>query len=607
MIVKDKTCQLFEYGSENEDRQDDSYLSGCIDEFFANESEISRPLIFNHDSDKIVGAAKARKSETGLEVFDIDIYDSCEKKELYLEAIAKGEMYMSYQFYWEGTAKTSGGDNIVKITDILEFTLTPVPVNPISKIKSLDGKESKVGTTKNFITIKSKSKMNKKFKALKKKALDAASLTDAELSAFIMALEAVEQTEDVTALLSALNTEKESRAASKADKTPEELAEEEAAKKSASSEDPAEKGLTEKSIKKLVQKAIQTNNLKSKAVVNITEPNANEGFAQAVKDFKADKGVIKLKGVTGTAFFERAEKRKAVGTMVTANANTPFAFNSDFLGTFTPNAPTPLTNYLSSSSTSTNFLEFMDFAKKDGTPIMVGEGVNATDVDYNLVLKSLPLQRLPIKTVLAKSIFNSQNEVQNGVKKMMDIDLINAMNAQIVAGTGVAPQVKGLATYSQTIITTPFSAKVSGANEGDVLVIAVMQQIGMLFQPSVVLVHPTDYTKILLLKDTTLNSVNSKAITFENGKLAVLGVPIEVNLGLIAGSFYSVAGGDIEFKYNSNTGTSAAVITNDTQNVVAGTATFVLDLNFNLAQPDSKIGAVVGGNFAGIIAVILKP
>ena len=586
------------YGIENEDRQEDSYIQGCLTDIFADSPELSRPIIFNHDSDKILGFAKCRANSTGLEVFNITLYENCEDRDLLMEAINAGEMYMSYQFFSDGSPKSNGnGDNITKITDIIEFTLTPTPANPISKIKSIDGK--KTGKENKIIITKIKNKMAKS----KKKSLDTAKLTDAELTALITSLEAVEPTDEITALLTDLNAEKEARASGGADTSVDPM-QKSADPKEEDPKEPAQKSLNKKSIQKMIDKSLPK---KAKAVVNITEPNVNEGFAQAVRDFKADKGSFKLKGVTDSAFFERAEKRKVAGTMVTANANTPFAYNSEFLGSFTPNAPTPLSNYLSSSSTSTNYLEYMDWVKKDGTPIMVGEGVNATDVDYNLTLKSLALQRLPIKAVVAKSIFNSQNEVQTGVKKMMDIDLINAMNAEIVSGNGTAPHVKGLVTYSQSIVTTPYSTKVPGANEGDVLVIAIMQQIGMLFQPSVVLVHPTDYTKILLLKDTTLNSVNSKAITFENGKLKVLNVPIEVNLGLIAGSFYSVAGGDIEFKYNSNTGTSATVITNDTQNVVAGTATFVLDLNFNLAQPDSKIGAVIGGNFAGIIGVINKP
>ena len=106
--ISNKTCQLFEYGPENSDRQGDDYLIGCLDVLFSEIKELSRPLIFNHNPNEILGKAIGRDNGQGLEVYGIEIYDNAHNRDLIIESIVKGEMYMSYRFIAETEEKTVG-------------------------------------------------------------------------------------------------------------------------------------------------------------------------------------------------------------------------------------------------------------------------------------------------------------------------------------------------------------------------------------------------------------------------------------------------------------------------------------------------------------------
>ena len=109
---------------------------------------------------------------------------------------------------------------------------------------------------------------------------------------------------------------------------------------------------------------------------------------------------------------------------------------------------------------------------------------------------------------------------------------------QILGGNGVAPNLNGLynsGTNFDTSANGKFYHAVESANEFDVLVAAINQLQIANYRADYILLNPTDFHKILLLKDTTNNYLKDQV--YQGLQPNFLGVPIAVNNEVNAGTF----------------------------------------------------------------------
>jgi HK97 family phage major capsid protein len=119
-------------------------------------------------------------------------------------------------------------------------------------------------------------------------------------------------------------------------------------------------------------------------------------------------------------------------------------------------------------------------------------------------------------------------------------------DAQLLYGAGSAPDLQGwmvsggVSAFASTIAMADL---VDGAQRYDVLVGSINELFVRHFSPNAVVVNPTDYHTMLLLKDTT----NAYLRDPQTGLMTVLGVPVVMNTAVTSGQFLVVDTASVGF------------------------------------------------------------
>jgi HK97 family phage major capsid protein len=136
-------------------------------------------------------------------------------------------------------------------------------------------------------------------------------------------------------------------------------------------------------------------------------------------------------------------------------------------------------------------------------------------------------------------------QLSSYISQRVPAKLMEVEDDQILGGNGVAPNLNGLynsGTEFDTSASGKFYQSVDAANEFDVLVAAINQLQIANYRPDYILLNPTDFHKILLLKDTTNNYLKDQV--YQGLQPNFLGVPIAVNNEVNVG-FYREDGTNI--------------------------------------------------------------
>lgn len=140
---------------------------------------------------------------------------------------------------------------------------------------------------------------------------------------------------------------------------------------------------------------------------------------------------------------------------------------------------------------------------------------------------------------LPVEMFEDINGLPAYINARLPEKLMEEEDSQILLGAGTAPDLNGLMVASIGVTafdeasTGYLADAIDGAQKYDVLVAAINQLNEINYYPTGIVVRPSDYHKMLLLKDTT----NAYIRDPQTGLLTVLGVPVYKSNALTADKF----------------------------------------------------------------------
>jgi HK97 family phage major capsid protein len=108
-------------------------------------------------------------------------------------------------------------------------------------------------------------------------------------------------------------------------------------------------------------------------------------------------------------------------------------------------------------------------------------------------------------------------------------------DTQILSGNGTSPNLSGIITEAASFAAGAFAGAVTAANEFDVLTVAINQLQSNYYTPNYIMVNPTDFNKILLLKSTTNEYLKDQV--YQGLQPSFLGIPVVINTAVAAGSY----------------------------------------------------------------------
>jgi HK97 family phage major capsid protein len=234
---------------------------------------------------------------------------------------------------------------------------------------------------------------------------------------------------------------------------------------------------------------------------------------------------------------------KAAGTMTTANVTPvgtdaiPFSLAEYELGLTRVQRRSPFILAISNTSTTTKgYVQWAEQANPDpGAAGSTEEGATKTQTDFDIVEKSAKVEKITAFIKVSKEMLDDIGYLENEIRtELVELVLLKA-DEQVLKGNGTSPQMKGIMEFATAFNGGGFVDKIKTPNNFDVLRAAINQVHLANFEPTYIVLNPTEVAEMELTKDADGRYIMPPFTTAD--ATVIKGLRVISNTGVTAGSF----------------------------------------------------------------------
>ena len=201
-------------------------------------------------------------------------------------------------------------------------------------------------------------------------------------------------------------------------------------------------------------------------------------------------------------------------------------------------APTLLSDIIQWGTTSSNMVDWIERTAKTDAAAMRAEGATMMEGDLTYTEVSTKVKSLSEFMKATNESLKDVDFLASEINSELLDDLKNLLEIQLMSGDGTGNNLLGILPQATASVMTGFTGTVHEANEADVLRVA-LNQIYIAgngsYTPNHILMHPTDVTKLDLLKIADGRYID---VPFYNADTLVLArVPIMQSTRVAVGSY----------------------------------------------------------------------
>ena len=248
-----------------------------------------------------------------------------------------------------------------------------------------------------------------------------------------------------------------------------------------------------------------------------------------------------------------------------------------------------------------NVWEWVEQKNAEGGADMTAEGAKKSQADFDLVVASANVKKVTAFIKVTKEMLDDVELMRSEIDQELTELIQLKIDDQLLNGTGLTVNLNGINTTATVYAAGAFALAIPTPNKWDVLRTAINQVRTNLFEPTHIVLHPTDMTSMELTKATDGQYIMPPFTTADGS--TVSGIRIVANTGVAIGSFlvgdFSKAGVRFKEGLTINVGYE-----NDdfTKNLV----TILAEARLVLRVKSNHYGAFVKGVFATAITAITK-
>lgn len=154
-------------------------------------------------------------------------------------------------------------------------------------------------------------------------------------------------------------------------------------------------------------------------------------------------------------------------------------------------------------SIMSNVWEWVDQKNLDGGAAMTAEGAAKSQADFDLVLASATVKKVTAYIKVTKEMLDDVALMRSEIDQELT-ELINLkIDEQLLSGAGSGNNLTGIITNATAWAAGAFALSIPTPTKWDVLRTAINQVRVNLFEPTYIVMHPTDVTSMELSKDST--------------------------------------------------------------------------------------------------------
>ena len=205
---------------------------------------------------------------------------------------------------------------------------------------------------------------------------------------------------------------------------------------------------------------------------------------------------------------------------------------------YDPTRPVHVRQLIPQGSTSSDVIRFVKESGYSNGAATAAEGATLAQSDFDFTASDSNVRKIGTYFRISEEMLADTPQLTSYISARAPEKLLNVEDTQILSGNGTAPNLSGIITDAADFDVSSggaFYQSVEAANEFDVLVASLNQLALSNYQASYILLHPTDFHKILLLKDSQNNYLKDQV--YSGLQPNFMGVPVIINNAISAGSF----------------------------------------------------------------------
>jgi HK97 family phage major capsid protein len=203
---------------------------------------------------------------------------------------------------------------------------------------------------------------------------------------------------------------------------------------------------------------------------------------------------------------------------------------------YDPTRPVHVRQLLAQGSTSAEVVRYVRESAYDNGAAATAQGSTFTESDFELTAFDANVQKIGTYFRISEEMLADTPQLTSYLAARAPEKLLTVEDAQLLYGNGTAPNISGISTSGSTAFAAgAFADTITAANQFDVLTVAINQLALVNYRPDYIMLNPTDFNKILLLKATTNEYLQEQA--YMGLQPQFLGIPVVINTAVTAGTY----------------------------------------------------------------------
>ena len=202
---------------------------------------------------------------------------------------------------------------------------------------------------------------------------------------------------------------------------------------------------------------------------------------------------------------------------------------------FDPTRPVHVRNLIPVGSTTSDVVRFVKESGFSNGAAAKAEGATLGQSDFDMTAASVNVEKIGTYFRISEEMLADTPQLTSYLSARAPEKLLEIEDTQILSGSGVAPNLSGIITNAADFAAGGFAGAIESANEFDVLAAAINQLALSNYKADYIMLHPTDFHKIVLLKDTQNRYLKDQV--YQGLQPTFLGVPVVINTAVPIGDY----------------------------------------------------------------------
>jgi len=203
---------------------------------------------------------------------------------------------------------------------------------------------------------------------------------------------------------------------------------------------------------------------------------------------------------------------------------------------YDPTRPVHVRQLIPQGSTASDVVRFVKESGYTNGAAATAEGTTLGQSDFDMTASDANVRKIGTYFRISEEMLADTPQLTSYLSARAPEKLLEVEDTQIISGNGTGANLSGITTDAAAFnLAGEFADSVDSANEFDVLIAALNQLAIANYSADTIMLHPTDFHKILLLKDSTAEYI--KKDVYQGLQPQFNGVRVVLNTAITSGTF----------------------------------------------------------------------